>query len=81
MFYHFTDNISYQKVATQSHISTALNSGPRNAVDRNITTCMRTLEIGRRSPDKTVWWKVDLGRVYSIYSINIQFKKYVGYGM
>lgn len=28
-----------------------------------------------------MWWKVDLGGVYNIYSINILFKKYDGYGM
>lgn len=37
---------------------------------------MRTKEIGSNSPDKTVWWKVDLGQNYSIYSINILFKDY-----
>uniref|UniRef100_A0A8W8P1M3 Uncharacterized protein n=1 Tax=Magallana gigas TaxID=29159 RepID=A0A8W8P1M3_MAGGI len=37
---------------------------------------MRTLEIGSNSPYKTVWWKVDLGGVYSIYSINVLFKNY-----
>lgn len=26
-----------------------------------------------------VWWRVDLGRVYNIYSINILFKNYEGY--
>ena len=52
-----------------------------NAVDGNITTCMRTDAIGRTSPDKTVWWKVDLGGVYKIYSVNIVFKNYGGYGI
>lgn len=52
-----------------------------NAVDRNTTTCTRTAEIGIYNPHNTVWWKVDLGRVYSIYSINILFKNYDGYGM
>lgn len=42
---------------------------------------MRTNNIGLTSPDKTVWWKVDLGGVYSIYSINLLFKSYDGYGM
>lgn len=35
-----------------------------------------TLKIGSNSPYKTVWWKVDLGGVYSIYSINVLFKNY-----
>ena len=37
--------------------------------------------IGRNSPNKTVWWMVDLGEVYNIYSVNIMFKNYDGYGM
>lgn len=32
---------------------------------------MRTKLIGTTSPDKTVWWKVDLGAVYNIYSVDI----------
>ena len=52
-----------------------------NAVDRNITTCMRTEPIGTSAKYKTVWWKVDLGGVYTIYSVNILFKNYDGYGM
>lgn len=35
----------------------------RNAVDRNPSTCMRTNNVGPNSPDKTVWWKVDLGEM------------------
>lgn len=35
---------------------------------------MRTYPIGQNSPDKRTWWKVDLGGLYSIHSINIQFK-------
>uniref|UniRef100_A0A8W8NYI9 Multiple epidermal growth factor-like domains 10 n=1 Tax=Magallana gigas TaxID=29159 RepID=A0A8W8NYI9_MAGGI len=31
------------------------------------------------SPYKTTWWKVDLGGVYSIYSVTILFKNYNGY--
>ena len=37
-----------------------------NAVDRNITTCMRTDAIGVNSRDQAVWWRVDLGGVYNI---------------
>lgn len=51
-----------------------------NALDRNSLTCMRTVDIGTRSPHKTMWWKVDLGGVYSIYSVNILFKNYDGLG-
>lgn len=41
---------------------------------------MRTYPIGQNSPDKRTWWKVDLGGLYSIHSMNIQFKIYKGYG-
>lgn len=51
-----------------------------NAVDRNTLTCMRTSDIGIRSAEKTMWWKVDLGDLYSIYSINIIFRNYDGLG-
>ncbi|XP_061170700.1 multiple epidermal growth factor-like domains protein 6 [Saccostrea echinata] len=50
-----------------------------NAVDRVEGTCTRTSVIGGSSPEKTVWWKVDLGDIYSIYSINILFKDLPGY--
>lgn len=42
---------------------------------------MRTKDIGPFSDDKTVWWKVDLGEVYNIYSINILFKHYDSLGV
>lgn len=51
-----------------------------NAVDGNLATCIRTHPIGTHAPDRTMWWKVDLGRAYNIYSINIMFKNYDGYG-
>lgn len=44
-------------------------------------TFIRTEPIGLTDPNKTVWWEVDLGNVYNIYSINIQFKKYDGEGV
>lgn len=77
-----TDDLSYNKEATQSRIY--LGSGKYDAsfaVDGNTLTCMRAQEIGYNSPDKTVWWKVDLGKVFSIYSIAIIFWNYDGYGM
>lgn len=44
---------------------------------------MRTMiiGIGHGVPDRTVWWKVDLGRVYNIYSIIIMFKNYDNNGV
>ena len=79
----YPDDLSKNKVATQSTTAPSNTDSYRagNAVDRDITTCMRTDTIGVNSPDKTVWWKVDLGGVYSIYSVNILFKNYDGYGM
>lgn len=77
------DDISHNKIATQSQTDIDIHNryGASKAVDRNITTCTKTKPIGLNDPDKTVWWKVDLGRVSSIYSINLQFKSYDGYGM
>lgn len=78
MFSFGEDDLSYHKTATQSMTydgsETLYRAG--NAVDRNTLTCMRTTEIGKNSVDKSVWWKVDLGGLYSIYSINIIFKNY-----
>lgn len=74
------DDLSYNKVATQSHTFTGAVYDASNAVDGNIATCMRTMDIGRHSIYKTVWWKVDLGGVYNIYSINILSKNYDGQG-
>ncbi|XP_061170685.1 multiple epidermal growth factor-like domains protein 6 [Saccostrea echinata] len=41
---------------------------------------MRTTDIGLSSTYKTVWWTVDLGANYSIYSISIDFKDYKEFG-
>ena len=81
--YICTDDLSKNKVATQATTAPSPTYAYRagNAVDRDITTCMRTELIGKNNPDKTVWWKVDLGSVYNIYSVNILFKNYNGYGM
>ena len=78
--------MSKNKVATQSKTYTATEGDvPQyvagNAVDRDITTCTRTEQIGLTSRDQTVWWRVDLDGVYNIYSVNILFKNYYGYGM
>lgn len=73
------DDISYNKIATQSHTNN--NNDASKAVDGNTATCMQTKAIGSNSPEKTVWWKVDLGGIYSIYSISILFKNYDGYGL
>ena len=79
--YFFEDNLSHNKDASQSHTSPGSGYRAENAVDGNTATCMRTNPIGPNSPEKTVWWKVDLGGVYNIYSVNIMFKNYDGYGI
>ena len=75
--------MSKNKFAIQS--TTAVSSTDdfiaSKAVDRDITTCMRAKPIGTSSVDNTVWWRVDLGGVYNIYSVNILFKNYHGEGM
>nr|XP_022305535.1 receptor-type tyrosine-protein phosphatase alpha-like isoform X2 [Crassostrea virginica] len=73
------DDLSHNKDASQSHTFTGPGYGAENAVDGNTATCMRTDAIGPRSPYKTMWWKVDLGGVYNINSVNILFKNYDGY--
>lgn len=81
--YFVTDDLSNRTSTKQS--TTYMNHesayGSNNAVDKNIRTCMRTKEIGNASPEKTTWWQVDLGKVYSIYSISIFFKNYDKYGI
>lgn len=47
-----------------------------NVIDRNIIMCLRVDDIGGVSLYKIVWWKVDFGGVYLIYSISILFKNY-----
>lgn len=77
----FTDNLSHNKIADQSHTSVGPAFDAKQAIDQKTDTCMRTEQIGGSSPHKTVWWKVDLGNVYSIYSINILFKDYDTFGI
>lgn len=79
----FSDDLSFGKIASQSYSFSFWGSrfSANNAIDRNIATCARTLDIGYRSRFKTVWWKVDLGRVHNLYNMDILFKSYDGYGM
>lgn len=81
MFCPPADDLSFQKVATQSSTWVGSRYDATFAVDGNTATCMRTLEIGLNSPSKNVWWKVDLGGLYSIYSVNLMFKNYDGHGI
>lgn len=80
-FFLFEDNLSYNKLATQLLTYPGQSTGASNAVDGNTATCTRQYDIGITAPYKTMWWKVDLGGVYNIYSISILFKTYDGYGM
>lgn len=80
-FFCFEDNLSYNKLATESLTNPGQSTGARNAVDKNTATCTRQYDIGSSSLRKTVWWKVDLGDVHNICSISIFFKTYDGYGM
>lgn len=68
-------------MATQSHTYPGTGYDASKAVDGNTTTCMRTEVIGHNSVEKTVWWKVDLGGVFNIYNIIVQFKTYDGLGV
>ena len=81
MICSFKDDLSYNKDASQSHTAAGTQYGAENAVDGNTATCMRAEAIGPNSPYNTVWWKVDLIGVYNIYSVNILFKNYDGYGI
>lgn len=73
-----TDDLSYKKIASQSGTEIGPSSiyFASNAIDNNTKTCMRTRDIGQSSIDKSVWWRVDLGRVYNIYRISIMLKNY-----
>ena len=81
--YICTDDLSKNKVANQS--TTALNPSNAytagNAVDGNIKTCMRTEDIGTTGSYHKMWWKVDLGGVYNIFSVDILFMNYPGFGI
>lgn len=79
----FADDISFKAVASQSPVFPGPTKmyEPNNAIDRNPATCMRTNEIGPETENKVTWWKVDLGGVFNIYSINILFRNYDGFGM
>lgn len=75
------DDLSFKAVASQSPIYIGPFYDASNAIDRNAATCMRTDQIGINALYKYTWWMVDLGAVYNIYSVNILFRKYEGFGM
>lgn len=81
------DDLSSHALASQfpgfSFSSSHYSYEATNAVDRNTATCMRTdaIGIGASAINKHTWWKVDLGAIYNIYSIDILFKDYRQLGM
>lgn len=84
MYFYYIDDLSKNKDTLQKPKypgDVIIPYAARNAVDRNVTTCMRTDNIGINSQTKQVWWKVDLAGVCNIYSINILFKNYPGKGI
>ena len=73
--------MSKDKIATQSSTAPSITDvSAGKAVDRDTDTCMKTNIIDKNSPENTVWWEVDLGDVFSIYSVSIMFKNYNGEG-
>lgn len=73
----FLDDLSYKKIATQLPIyQRNYKYEANNALDRNMTTCMRTQAIGLSSSNNSMWWKVDLGGWYNVYRITIMFRSY-----
>lgn len=76
----FTDDLSENKHAYQYKTH---NDDPKfvatNAVDRDINSCARMKEIGTTSSDQSTWWYVDLGGIYNVYNIRIQFKDFEGF--
>lgn len=75
----YKEHLSKDRTAAQSrtwacrYCTTYL---PNNAVDGNISTCMRASFFGPTSQYQTAWWYVDLWDIKSVYSIMIQFKDY-----
>lgn len=80
-FVYHKEDLSYKKNAAQLPLYPGTSYDASNAVDRNVGTCMRTEGIGLKSVFNSAWWKVDLGGIYNIYSVNILFKNYEGHGI
>lgn len=73
----FTDDLSKNKTAYQYK---SYNNEPAfvaiNVVDGNLNSCARMKEIGTTSSDQSTLWYVDLGGIYNVYNVRIQFKRY-----
>lgn len=75
----FLDDLSKGQYTEQSKTRPCVptsDCAANNAVDRNVGSCVRTEAFGINSQDKTMWWFVNLGNIYSIYSVRILFKDY-----
>lgn len=74
------DNLSANMPTNQYRQTyTCLLCGAGKAVDGNMSTCMRTDDIGITTAyDSITWWYVDLGEIYNVYNIRILFKDYPG---
>lgn len=75
------DNLSANKPTDQYRQTyTCRSCGAGKAVDGNMSTCMRTDDIGITTAfDSKTWWYVDLGGIYNVYNIRILFRDYPGY--
>ncbi|XP_065923621.1 receptor-type tyrosine-protein phosphatase epsilon [Magallana gigas] len=75
------DNLALNKNTNQTNVATSCAACvAKNAVDGKISTCMRTEAIGLTTNNQhETWWYVDLGGVFNLYNIRIQFRN--DYGM
>lgn len=71
IFFFILDDLLYGKEVMYLRIYNFWYDGylVSNVIDRNILICIRMYEIGKGGFLKIIWWKVDLGKVKSIYSV------------
>ncbi|XP_056017442.1 receptor-type tyrosine-protein phosphatase U-like [Ostrea edulis] len=79
-FISYTEILSQNKETDQAKevpgCLTCQQCQSSRAVDGDINTCTRTAPFGVSNPYKWTWWYVDLKKVFSIFSIRIQFRDY-----
>lgn len=77
MINSLTDDLSENKTPQQFKTDSSCPACvATNAVDKDINTCTRGDYFGTTSPNNSTWWYVDLGGIYNVYNIRIQFKDY-----